>query len=45
MPRDIERNEIVQQVIDTIRTDILSNKDFIRQILDGNPSKGIPAFQ
>jgi len=29
----MERNEVIQQVIDTIRKDILSNKDFLKSIL------------
>jgi len=29
----MEKNEVIQQVIDTIRKDILSNKDFLKSIL------------
>ena len=29
----MEKNEIIQQVIDTIRTDILSNKQFVMEVL------------
>jgi chromosomal replication initiation ATPase DnaA len=29
----MENNEIIQQVIDTIRTDILTNKQFLKSIL------------